>query len=128
MYISKLILENFRKYKTLNVDFNPNLNVLVGENNSGKTAIIDAIRILLGTQSNDYYRVQREDFYYDGKSYADEFKITCYIEGISDKEGGNFLECISFKKDENGNNVAYLKIEMEANFKNNKAYFEKIVE
>ena len=39
MYISKLILENFRKYKTLNVDFNPNLNVLVGENNSGKTAI-----------------------------------------------------------------------------------------
>jgi hypothetical protein len=122
MYISKLILENFRKYKTLNVDFNPNLNVLVGENNSGKTAIIDAIRILLGTQSNDYYRVQREDFYYDGKSYADKFKITCYIEGISDKEGGNFLECISFKKDENGNNVAYLKIEMEANFKNNKIY------
>lgn len=122
MYISKLILENFRKYKMLNVDFNPNLNVLVGENNSGKTAIIDAIRILLGTQSNDYYRVQREDFYYDGKSYADNFKITCYIEGISDKEGANFLECISFKKDENGNNLAYLKIEMEANFKNNKIY------
>lgn len=122
MYISKLILENFRKYKMLNVDFNPNLNVLVGENNSGKTAIIDAIRILLGTQSNDYYRVQREDFYYDGESYADNFKITCYIEGISDKEGANFLECISFKKDENGNNLAYLKIEMEANFKNNKIY------
>lgn len=122
MYISKLILENFRKYKMLNVDFNPNLNVLVGENNSGKTAIIDAIRILLGTQSNDYYRVQKEDFYYDGKSYADNFKITCYIEGISDKEGANFLECISFKKDENGNNLAYLKIEMEANFKNNKIY------
>ena len=122
MYISKLILENFRKYKMLNVEFNQNLNVLVGENNSGKTAIIDAIRILLGTQSNDYYRIQREDFYYDGKSYADNFKITCYIEGISDKEGANFLECISFKKDENGNNLAYLKIEMEANFKNNKIY------
>lgn len=122
MYISKFILENFRKYKMLNVEFNQNLNVLVGENNSGKTAIIDAIRILLGTQSNDYYRIQREDFYYDGKSYADNFKITCYIEGISDKEGANFLECISFKKDENGNNLAYLKIEMEANFKNNKIY------
>ena len=30
MYISKLILENFRKYEKLEVEFNPNLNVLVG--------------------------------------------------------------------------------------------------
>ena len=47
MYISKLVLTNFRKYKSLSIEFNPNLNVLVGENNSGKTAIIDAIRIIL---------------------------------------------------------------------------------
>ena len=48
MYISKLILENFRKYKMLNVEFNQNLNVLVGENNSGKTAIIICNKNFIG--------------------------------------------------------------------------------
>ena len=55
MYISELKLENFRKYKNLNIKFNEGLNVIVGENNSGKTAIIDAMRILLGTQGNEFY-------------------------------------------------------------------------
>lgn len=122
MYISKLILENFRKYEKLEVEFNPNLNVLVGENNSGKTAIIDAIRILLGTQSNDFYRIQREDFYYDGNEYASSFKIICYIKGFTDDEGGLFLEYISFETDEEGNKKAYIKLEMDANFKNDKIY------
>ena len=92
MYISKLCLLNFRKYRNLNVEFNNNLNILVGEDNSGKTAIIDAIRILLGTQSNDYYKINREDFFYDGNNFQDMFKITCYIKGISDSEGGKLLE------------------------------------
>ena len=120
MYISKLCLLNFRKYENLEVEFNNNLNILVGENNSGKTAIIDAIRILLGTQSNDYYRINRTDFFFDGKNFADTFKITCYIKGISDSEGAIFLEHISFEKNENGENEAYLKLEMIANFKNDR--------
>lgn len=122
MYISKLCLLNFRKYENLEVEFNNNLNILVGENNSGKTAIIDAIRILLGTQSNDYYRINRTDFFFDGKNFADTFKITCYIKGISDSEGAIFLEHISFEKNENGENEAYLKLEMIANFKNDRIY------
>ena len=44
MYISELELENFRKYKNVNIKLNEGLNVIVGENNSGKTAIVDAIR------------------------------------------------------------------------------------
>lgn len=122
MYISKLCLLNFRKYENLEVEFNDNLNILVGENDSGKTAIIDAIRILLGTQSNDYYRIDRKDFYFDGKNFADTFKIICYIKGISDSEGAMFLEHISFVENESGENEAYLKLEMVANYKNEKIY------
>jgi putative ATP-dependent endonuclease of OLD family len=54
MYISELKLWNFRKYGSDNsfdlskpdllVPFNKGLNVLIGENDSGKTAIIDAIK------------------------------------------------------------------------------------
>ena len=122
MYISKLCLLNFRKYEKLEVEFNNNLNILVGENNSGKTAIVDAIRILLGTQSNDYYKIDRSDFYFDGENYTDTFKITCFIKGISDAEGAIFLEYISFKRNESGENEAYLKLEMVANYKNDKIY------
>lgn len=122
MYISKLCLLNFRKYEKLEVEFNNNLNILVGENNSGKTAIVDAIRILLGTQSNDYYKIDRSDFYFNGKNYTDTFKITCFIKGISDAEGAIFLEHISFKKNESGENESYLKLEMVANYKNDKIY------
>ena len=55
MYLSELKLWNFRKYGIigdsfdtaapgLTVTFKEGVNVLVGENDSGKTTIIDAIR------------------------------------------------------------------------------------
>ena len=122
MYIAKIKLENFRKFKKMDIEFNSNLNVLVGENNAGKTAIIDSIRILLGTQSNDYYKINRNDFYYDGNNFADTFKISCYIKGINDKEGGKFLEYLTFSENENGENEPYIKVEMIANLKNDKIY------
>ena len=62
MFLSKLKIRNFRKYKELEVSFKQGLNVLIGENDGGKTTIIDAIRILLGTQSQEYYRIDEKDF------------------------------------------------------------------
>jgi len=62
MFLSKLKIKNFRKYKELEVSFKQGLNVLIGENDGGKTTIIDAIRILLGTQSQEYYRIDEKDF------------------------------------------------------------------
>ena len=77
---------------------------------------------MLGTQSNDYYKIDRSDFYFNGKNYTDTFKITCFIKGISDAEGAIFLEHISFKRNESGENESYLKLEMVANHKNDKIY------
>ena len=47
MRITKLHLENFRCYEALDIDFEKDLNVIVGENGHGKTAIFDAISICL---------------------------------------------------------------------------------
>ncbi len=41
MYLEKLIIKNFRSINELTLKFNKGLNVLIGENNSGKTAIFD---------------------------------------------------------------------------------------
>lgn len=46
MYISKLRIENFRCFRNIEIEFNEGLNVIIGENNSGKTAIMRALQYI----------------------------------------------------------------------------------
>lgn len=46
--ITKLKLKNFKRFQTFSVDFDENLNILVGDNESGKSSIIEAINLVLG--------------------------------------------------------------------------------
>lgn len=59
MYISQLIIENFRVFGSgddrLALPLQPGLTALVGENDTGKTAIIDALRFVLGTRGQGRY-------------------------------------------------------------------------
>ncbi len=43
MYIKKVKLENFRNYDSLEIEFNPNFNLIYGNNAQGKTNILEAI-------------------------------------------------------------------------------------
>ena len=43
MKINSIILENFRNYKNLELEFDPSRNIIVGENAQGKTNLIEAI-------------------------------------------------------------------------------------
>jgi predicted ATP-dependent endonuclease of OLD family len=48
MYLEKLTIEGYKNFcTTFNITFSKGLNVIVGENGVGKTAIIDAMRLLL---------------------------------------------------------------------------------
>ena len=47
MRLRELHIVNFRKITEITVSFPKGLSVLVGENNTGKTAIIDALRLML---------------------------------------------------------------------------------
>ncbi|MBS1587516.1 MAG: AAA family ATPase [Bacteroidetes bacterium] len=103
MYLSLLKLWNFRKYGAAgNIDLDSphvelplknGLNLLVGENDSGKTAIVDAIKIVLQTHSNEWIRIEHEDFFDNSTS----FRIECHFEGLSDEEAKNFVEWLSWK-------------------------------
>ena len=46
MYLSSLAFHNFRCFKDTTVDFTAGLNLLIGENNSGKTAVVEGLRLL----------------------------------------------------------------------------------
>lgn len=66
MYISKLIIRNFRAFEFVELSFNKGLNVIIGENNSGKSAIIDALRICLGHgKSDNGIFIQESDLHLD---------------------------------------------------------------
>ena len=43
MYISHIKLQNFRNYKELSLDLNPNINIFYGDNGQGKTNVIEAV-------------------------------------------------------------------------------------
>lgn len=48
--IKSLHIEGFKKFKTLDVEFNEHINILVGENEAGKSTILDAIKTVLNQQ------------------------------------------------------------------------------
>ena len=103
MYISELKLWNFRKYggddfdltkPHIIVPFKKGMNVLIGENDSGKTAIIDAIKYVLKTNAYEAIRIQQDDFYND----KEHLRIELLIDDVTDSEASNFTEIISPRK------------------------------
>lgn len=109
MIVSELKLYDFRKFHGapgLSVTFHKGFNAIIGENDSGKTAIIDALKLVLLTQSNEYIRPTEYDFYQspDGNSVS-EFRIECTIAEFLPREAKNFIEYLDFVKD--GDTIRY---------------------
>ena len=46
MYIQKIMITNYRCFQKFSMDFQKGLNVIIGANNSGKTGLLYAIRLL----------------------------------------------------------------------------------
>lgn len=131
MFLEKVEYWDFRKYKSkddspgLSVSFHKGMNLIVGENDAGKTAIIDGLKLLLGTLSDEYDKILDTDFYtQDGKVFCKDFKIIAYFADLSDEESAKFLEWISFDKD----NKPQLKVTLKVAKKkspNGNDYFER---
>ena len=49
MKINNIQIQNFRGYESLDVDLNPNFNLIIGDNGSGKTAILEALTVAIGS-------------------------------------------------------------------------------
>jgi len=52
MNITNLKLQNYRNYNNLEIDFDKNLNIIIGNNAAGKTNILESIYVLAITKSH----------------------------------------------------------------------------
>lgn len=106
MFLKEIKIWNFRKFGEgeanspgLQLKFHKNFNLLIGENDSGKSAIIDAIHFTLGTVSSENLKITEGDFYVDEQgNSSSEMKIECIFADLTETEAGIFLEWLSFNE------------------------------
>jgi len=95
MYLNELHIEGYKGFRnSFSVFLRKGLNVIVGENASGKTAIIDAIRLLLREDEFGHSPVTESDFHrpFDpSQEPAQAFRLRAVFAALSDKEHVAFL-------------------------------------
>jgi putative ATP-dependent endonuclease of the OLD family len=94
MNLSTLTIENFRCFGAdadrFLLHLKPGLTALVGENDAGKSAIIDALRFVLGTTDQESLRVEADDF--NASAAKKEIRICCRFSNLSAEERRAFVE------------------------------------
>ena len=121
MFLSKIYIKNFRGIKKLLVEFDKNLNVIIGANGQLKTSLMDAIRLFYswGEPNRDIV-VTKEDFYVEIKHNEDgtttiipSSKIDIYylFDGLSPQQEGAFYQYLDRKDD--GSLVAKVHLSFE---------------
>lgn len=47
-YLKNIELSNFREFDNSTYELNPRMNIFIGKNASGKTAVLEAVTVILG--------------------------------------------------------------------------------
>jgi putative ATP-dependent endonuclease of OLD family len=110
MNLSNITIENFRCFgegaDRFELVLKPGLTALVGENDVGKTAVIDALRFALGTTDQEWYRLDDTDFHGQGTSGG--IRIVCQFEDLNPSDKRAFVEYLTYKADKPGEPVLYV--------------------
>lgn len=51
--IRKVIIQNYKQFKNLSIDFNPDVNIIVADNENGKSTLFEAIHLALSGKINN---------------------------------------------------------------------------
>jgi len=69
--IRRLVLKNFKRFKALELEFDPELNILVGGNEAGKSSVLQAMDIVLSTSRSKVEGIGLEALF--NADYISEF-------------------------------------------------------
>lgn len=113
--IKSVEFKNFRNINGKYI-FNNNLNVIVGKNNSGKTNLLDGIKLAFSCVTNDYFKISISDFRDSDDSNTIEIKVELEVDSIpslnyANENGEN--ECgfkVNIRKTQSGRYVKELSL------------------
>ena len=96
MYLEKITILNFRKLKNVEFKFTSGLNIIVGANNVGKTALVDALRSLLAGHEEPYPRITFDDVHrpQDGSDPSGDITFQFIFAGLSFDDEADFLPAL----------------------------------
>ena len=115
MHLQRIRAQNFRAFgdgKTapeLDWTLSPGLNILIGENDAGKTAVIDAIRHVLWTTSYEFVRLFEQDFHIHGDTRAQSMFIEATLVDMSAEQEAAVLEWLTYEADGSRSLVLHLQ-------------------
>lgn len=95
MYLKQLEIEGYKNFRNkFSVNISSALNVIVGENGSGKSAIIDAIRLLLLEDEFGRSPISEADFnrpFNEPNEQAKSFRVRGTFDGLSQEQSVAFI-------------------------------------
>lgn len=100
MYIKEFKIKNFRGIDEIHLSFREGVNVIIGENNTGKTAVLDALRVCLGLGygRREVY-ISNEDFFMNNRGEKSEYiKFHIKFGDVSQEEQGIFIEMLTIEE------------------------------
>lgn len=95
MHLAQLTIKNFRRISEATLLFRPGLNVIVGPNNIGKTAVVDGLRALLAGADDPYPRFSRDDIHLPpGGVASGEIRFEYVFRGLSHDDEAEFIHAL----------------------------------
>jgi hypothetical protein len=97
MYLASLKINNFRRIKSATIEFEPGLNIIVGPNNIGKTAVVDALRSLLAGTDDPYPQFNVDDVHLPkGGAASGDIVFEYIFKDLSLDDEADFLHGLKF--------------------------------
>ena len=115
MYLKRIRARNFRIFGDGKVSpdldwcLSPGMNILIGENDAGKTAVVDVIRHVLWTTSYDFVRLFETDFHVSGSTRAESLFIEATLADLSPEQEAAVLEWLTHEEDGSKSLILYLQ-------------------
>jgi putative ATP-dependent endonuclease of OLD family len=115
MYLKRIRARNFRAFgdgttaPELDLELHAGLNILVGENDAGKTGIVDTIRQVLLTTSYESIRLFQQDFHIHGAQRSQTLSIEATLCELSKDQQATVLEWLTLETDGSCSLVVHLQ-------------------
>lgn len=89
MYISKVVINNFRSFDEFSVDLNEGLSVIIGENNVGKSNFLDALNLIFNSNFLPRKRILKQEDFFNGLVIKDkwpEITVEVFLKDIESED------------------------------------------